>query len=92
MSRPSQERAMSLSYAPIQHEDIPACAAGPAVYRISYGVQHGERGDPQFVYKVQLVEGGRVVADAGLCLPDEPAIAARVAEAIAGFIARPHPL
>ena len=80
---------MTLSYAPIQHEDIPACGM---VYRISYGVQYGELVEPRFVYKVQLIESGQVVGDAGFCLPDRLDMAERVAEAISGFIARPHPL
>ncbi|MGO4741633.1 hypothetical protein AB4099_34365 [Bosea sp. 2KB_26] len=82
---------MSPSYAPIQHEDIPAGASG-VIYRISYGVQYGELVDPQFVYKVQLIDHGQVEGEAGLCLPDQRDVAVRVAQAISRFIARPHPL
>ncbi|MGO4175738.1 hypothetical protein [Bosea sp. TAF32] len=88
---PIQERVMSLSYAPIQYEDIPG-SDSHGVYRISYGVEYGEQVDPRFVYKVHLVEDGQVVDDMGLSLWDRSGDAARIAKAIAGFIARPHPL
>lgn len=63
---------MSRVYFPQFYEDVKASAPHPpeTYYRVSRGVEHWGDGEPQYVYKIQMVYDGVVAGRKSPSFPD----------------------
>lgn len=76
---------MAKVYYPTHYIDVPASPPheGNPAYRVSKGIEHWGPGNPQHVYKVQMVYNGEVSGRRSPSYPEGSNDAERVAQALA---------